>query len=220
MMSQPTHLAQVYNQLANSWSRRLDRLRYPEAYRGLFQRLVQRGVFDALAPSANVMDAGIGTGAFSVAMVDVVGRNIRVHGLDVSQEMLLQAGRALGHKGVSARLHCGTSAELPAWKTGRFDMLISGHMLEHSHAPQEEIKRLAQLLKPGAPLLLVVTREGWAYRLLSLKWRLQGFTLRQLASWLLAADCVEVEPVEFGARGTFARFLGVAVLAKAGAAES
>lgn len=170
-------LAQRYNQLASGWNHRVNRLGYPAAYEALFHTLRQRGCLQTPGPGARVLDAGIGAGALSRALLKVLRceassplkPGLRLHGLDIS--------------------------------TG---------MLEHCRHPQEEVKRLATLLKPGATLVVVATRPGFAARLLAMKWDLRTFHATELNTWLAAAGCTPAQVVAFGRPWSVSRRLSVA----------
>jgi 2-polyprenyl-3-methyl-5-hydroxy-6-metoxy-1,4-benzoquinol methylase len=75
---------------------------------------------------------------------------------------------------------------------------MSAHMLEHCLHPQDEVKRLATLLKPGATLLVVATRQGIAARLLAIKWELRTFNAAELNTWLAAAGYTPAQLVVLG----------------------
>jgi hypothetical protein len=58
----------MYNKTAPRWHTVIQRLGYCHAYSRLFQRLTQEGVLDHLDDASTVLDGGIGTGAFSLAL--------------------------------------------------------------------------------------------------------------------------------------------------------
>jgi ubiquinone/menaquinone biosynthesis C-methylase UbiE len=216
-------LAQRYDQLASSWNHRLDRLGYPAAYEALFHTLRQRGCLQPPGPGACVLDAGIGAGALSRALLKVlnweasspVNPDLRLHGLDISTGMLAQARRTLAGLQPPLRTHWGDSRCLLPTRVGHFDLVMSAHMLEHCLHPQEEIKRLATLLKPGATLLVVATRPGFAARLLAMKWDLRTFCATELNTWLAAAGCTPAQVVALGRPWSVSRRLSVAYVAVA-----
>jgi hypothetical protein len=89
-------LAQRYDQLASSWNHRVNWLGYPAAYEALFHTLRQRGCLQPPGSGARVLDAGIGAGALSRALLKVLNReassplnpDLWLHGLDNSTCML------------------------------------------------------------------------------------------------------------------------------------
>lgn len=65
-------LTQMYNQAAPNWHRLIQRLGVSRAYIKLFQSLQQSATLDHLKDNSIICDCGVGTGAFSLALVKTV----------------------------------------------------------------------------------------------------------------------------------------------------
>ena len=84
-------LAATYDEAAECWHDRLALLGYPRAYEDLFDRLLADGVLNSLRDGGRVLDCGIGTAAFSLALAGKVAAPVRIEGVDISPSMLLRA---------------------------------------------------------------------------------------------------------------------------------
>ncbi len=135
-----------------------------------------------------VLDAGCGTGAYSAAIVDSVGR---IEALDMSRGML-EAARAKLRREVGqgrVRFHQGSIAELP-FESGSFDAAMVNQVLHHLDDDAEAgfplhrrvIGEFARVLRPGGALVInscsgAQLGEGyWYYRLIpraieAFRWR-------------------------------------------------
>ena len=84
-------LAAMYDETAESWHDRLALLGYPQAYEDLFDRLLANGALNSLWDGGSVLDFGVGTAAFSLALAGKVAAPLRIEGVDLSPSMLLRA---------------------------------------------------------------------------------------------------------------------------------
>lgn len=205
-------LKRMYDAAAPNWTAGLQRIGYPAAYRELFQRLQKRGTFTVLPDDARVLDAGIGTGAFSLALAQAVTRDLRFVGVDCSSGMLHEAQKRFAAAGITAELHHHDARQL-SFADACFDLVISAHMLEHIQHPAKAIDELFRTLKPGGALVLAVTRPGPIDALLQLRWRYRSVPLAQVVGRLHALGCSEVTAHPL--RGSLmAPWFGVAVSAR------
>jgi len=84
---------------------------------------------------------------------------------DTSLEALKGASQTSALSGVSMHLLCADAAHLPA-KTGSFDVVLSGGLLEHFHDPVPLLKEMVRILRPGGLLYAdIVPRKFSLYRL-------------------------------------------------------
>lgn len=178
-----TELVTMYNHAASYWQRGLQRLGYPHTYRALFARLQTDGWLHHRPGGIRVLDAGIGTAAFSLALASIWIAPLELDGVDIAPAMLEEARRVLECQGIVAQLHQTDICALPFAKE-TFDLVISAHVLEHLADPGTGLRELVRVLRPGAPLLLVVTRPGPIDVLMRWKWHYRTIRSAQLASWL------------------------------------
>ena len=71
-MKADSELAAIYDATAEHWHDRLGLLGYPRAYEDLFDRLLADGRLRSLQDGGRVLDFGVGTGAFSLALAGKV----------------------------------------------------------------------------------------------------------------------------------------------------
>ena len=195
-----TELITMYNHAARYWQWGLQHLGYPHAYRTLFARLQADGWLPHRPRGIRVLDAGIGTAAFSIALASTWSAPLQLDGVDVAPAMLEEAHCVLEHQGIAAQLHQVNMCALPFGKE-IFDLVISAHALEHLTDPEIGLRELVRVLRPGAPLVLVVTRPGLMDRLMRWKWRYRTIRMAQMVSWLEEAGVVQVRryPLALGA---------------------
>ena len=103
---------------------------------------------------ARVADLGCGTGTLSVLLA---AEGYDVHGIDLSPEMVTRAKAKADAAGVAATFAVG-DASAPDLPAGRFDVVLSRHVLWALPDPVEGLARWVDLLAPFGRLVLVEGR--------------------------------------------------------------
>ena len=104
---------------------------------------------------ARVADLGCGTGTLSVLLAE---EGYDVHGLDLSPEMIDRAvAKAAATPDLPVSFAVGDASE-PDLPEGRFDVVLSRHVLWALPDPAAGLRRWCDLLAPGGRLLLVEGR--------------------------------------------------------------
>jgi ubiquinone/menaquinone biosynthesis C-methylase UbiE len=169
-MKADSDLRVIYDAAAEYWHDRLGLLGYPRAYEDLLDRLLAEGTLRSLQDGGRVLDFGIGTGAFSLALAGKVAAPLRIEGMELSPSMLLRATLNLDRVGVETRMYLRDATNLP-FEYNTFDAVISAHGLEHLDDAFAELSEMVRVLKPGGPLVVVATRRVVSDALLPPKWR-------------------------------------------------
>lgn len=204
-----TELAAMYDAGAEHWHDRLDLLGYPRAYEDLFDRLLADGTLRSLRDGGRVLDCGIGTAAFSLALAGNVAAPVRIEGLDISPSMLLRACLNLDHAGIEAWLHLSEVKDLP-FEDDAFEAVIGAHVLEHLLDPFAGLSEMARVLEPGGPLVIVVTGRSISDALLRLKWRYERIEPHELVRWMEEAGLTSVRTYPLLAGGSLPRWASIA----------
>ncbi len=171
--------AATYDEEAERWHDRLAVLGYPRAYEDLFDRLRADSALNSLREGGRVLDCGIGTGAFSLALAGKVVAPIRIEGVDISPSMLLRACLDLDRACIEARPHLRDVKDLP-FEDDAFEAVIGAHALERLLEPFAGLSEMARVLKPGGPLVIVVISRSMPDTLLRVKWCHERIELERL----------------------------------------
>lgn len=190
-------LRSLYDTSADQWHNNLARLGQLDDYQLLFNRQAVRTCLQHLDQTSKILDCGIGTGAFSLALLDTVDQPAHIFGVDISYPMLTQARQTLADRCSTLDLRRGDISRLP-FADNSFDAVIFAHVLEHMGDPVEALREMVRVLKPGAPLIGSVTRRGLGQVLLSLRWHNRGYASHQLDSYLQAAGLEAVSSFDYG----------------------
>jgi SAM-dependent methyltransferase len=102
-----------------------------------------------LAPDAQVLDLGCGTGVIGRALAKRDGFSGRVVGVDHSQSLVDAARCLAAQEGLAERLefHVGDAGALD-YADGRFDAVIAHTLLSHAPNPLAVLKEAARVLNP------------------------------------------------------------------------
>jgi len=118
------------------------------------------------APGERVLDVACGTGLVTFQAARRVGSGGSVIGIDISGEMVLAAehrarGLALGNVQFQRM-----DGELLAFADGSFDVVVCALGLMYMPEPEQALREMRRVLKPGGRLLLAVWGErarcGWS----------------------------------------------------------
>jgi SAM-dependent methyltransferase len=121
---------------------------FDEVYKQLFQGRDQ----------LRVLDCGCGEGLVVERINEVCSSSPEFFGNDISKTLLEQAGRRLKEK----RFYPVQSpAESLPFPDGQFDIVLSSHMIEHTHDPGLAMGEMVRVMKTGGILLLIAPREEW-----------------------------------------------------------
>ena len=189
-------LRTLYDASADQWHANLARLGQFHAYQLLFNNHAVRTCLN-LDQTSHILDCGIGTGAFSLALLDSVNQPAHVCGIDISYPMLTQAQQNLENRCRTLDLRCGDIRRLP-FADDSFDAIIFAHVLEHLANPIETLREMVRVLKPGAPLIGSVTRKGLGQILMALRWQNRGYASNQLDFFLKAAGLEAMRSFDYG----------------------
>lgn len=110
---------------------------------------------------SRILDLGCGTGEIDIWLARAKPQ-VRITGLDISAVALETAARHLRAQPptVRARIHWVRAGlgELP-FGAGTFDACLLSHVLEHIAAHESLFHEIGRILKPQAPVLVVVPRD-------------------------------------------------------------
>lgn len=130
---------------------------------------------ETIAPGSYLLDIGCGTGFDLIVARRIVGDTGRVAGIDLTKEMLRQAGRnfiEMGIDDIETRLV--DSEEIP-YAASTFDVVISNGVINLSPLKLDLLKEIFRVLRPGGrlqfadivldkalPPILANSVESWA----------------------------------------------------------
>ncbi|MBE9141595.1 methyltransferase domain-containing protein [Nodosilinea sp. LEGE 07088] len=190
-------LRSLYDASAEHWDDYLARLRQPLDYQLLFKSRAVRNGLSHLDHTSKILDCGVGTGAFSLALLDSIAHPVQVSGVDISYPMLTHAQQNLKNRCPALDLRWGDIRRL-LFTDDSFDAIIFAHVLEHLADPVAALHELLRVLKPGAPLIGSVTRKGLGQVLMSLRWHNRGYASHQLDAFLQVAGLEAVQTFDYG----------------------
>lgn len=115
-------------------------------------------LFDELLPDSLegklLLDGGCGTGFFSQRAVE---RGARVVSLDIGFQLL----QITGEKCQSQKVQ-GDALRLP-FPDGTFEVVVSSEMVEHVPDPNQAVRELIRVLRPGGVLALTTPNWTWVW---------------------------------------------------------
>ena len=194
-----SELEDRYDKAADTWQATISRLGFEDAYAELVDRVAPEVDDAAGTGPLKVLDAGIGTGAMAIAFASRCGHPVDIVGIDLSSEMLRQAGGNLLELNLAARLLLGDVTDLP-FADNTFDVVLVAHVLEHMAVPEVALAELCRVLRPGGALIACVTRRSSAGAYVQLKWRTHRVDAETAVGWFLRCGirCVRAVPLDRG----------------------
>ena len=209
-------ITRMYDAASWIWHPVVALLGYSRSYEKLFNEMAIKNELAHLHDGAMVLDAGIGTGAFSMALARSFPRALSFHGIDISTLMLSKARanlRQLTRSNLTLQLHYGDVDCLP-YPDSNFDMVISAHMLEYSQDPLQTIKEMVRVLRAGGNMLIVTTRVNHINRWHGLRWRYCSIDTQQLQNLMQQAGLCNVRCCRLGAGLSLAGLLSAAYIGR------
>lgn len=195
----PKDLASRYDAVSRRWARTAQRFHLETAYRAPLLVCGARALVDHAGANPRALDCGIGCGSLTIALNNVLPKQISYSGIDMSGEMLATADAVMCQAGLSAQLQQADVRAIP-YPDQTFDIVMAAHVLEHLPDPQRALGEMVRVLKPGGLLFVCMTRRSLFGALIQLVWRTWAVTERQGAAWL--RDCqltdIGVLPVDLG----------------------
>jgi demethylmenaquinone methyltransferase/2-methoxy-6-polyprenyl-1,4-benzoquinol methylase len=175
-------LRMMYDAHAEDWESDLSALQVPSAYAQLHD-VFFKDVAPVRTGTLQVLDCGIGTGAFSTALSKASPEPFALCGIDLSPMMLDKARSRLTRQEVNAELRVADAKHIP-YPDNHFDLVVSAHMLEHLAEPEAALSEMNRVLKPGGKMLICLTRKSLFGRHIQFKWRTHTVTESIVNSWM------------------------------------
>ncbi len=205
----PTQLAALYDKHAATWDAKLRRLGVVNAYATMLQQALPRRAFDQDRP--RVLDAGIGTGAMSLALGQIVRGPLRLSGIDLSNRMLVEAGQRLADTGFHLDLRQGDITALP-YEDDSFDVVMTAHTVEHLGRPAKALAEFRRVLKPGGCLIACVTTRSALATYIQIRWQTHRIAATDMQPLLLSVGFENPHALRFD-KGTSLRRISVPYIA-------
>lgn len=141
-----------------------------------------------------VLDIGCGTGFLTLGLAKAVGKNGKVIGIDISEEMMKKAEENLFRAGVSnIEFKVGDAENIPL-EDNSMDTVVGNMVLHHCPNPENAVKEMARVLKPNGRLVLADMeehKEGWLKDEMADLWL--GFNLQKIKEMFQTAGLREVK---------------------------
>ncbi|BAY07735.1 class I SAM-dependent methyltransferase [Calothrix sp. NIES-2098] len=202
-------LSQTYNQAASWWHQHLQFLGYSHAYRELWRSLKNSNILPLGQDKLTICDCGIGTAAFSLAFAQIINPKTQITGVDISSQMLQKADQKLSVANVPHRI-CQSDVNTLPFADRSFDGVICAHTLEHLPDPIQGLQEMVRVLRPGAPLILVVTQSGLLGWLIQWYWGNRCFNREELSKLIHEVGLTQLQFVPFPVG--LARFTSIACI--------
>ena len=125
--------------------------------RPVYRRVINEVLARSLPPGATVLDVGTGPGRVPLQLAQQAPQ-LRIHGLDLSPEMIAFATQRASSAGVGDRVTFTTAdvADLPV-PDGSADLVVSTLSLHHWEDLAGGLREISRVLAPGG--------EAWIYDL-------------------------------------------------------
>ncbi|EFO33043.1 methyltransferase type 11 [Roseibium sp. TrichSKD4] len=121
-------------------------------------RLVAEKLTELVSGTAEILDAGCGSGLAGQALRDL-GKDLLIDGIDLTPEMLTVAH---AKKGVYRDLvEADMTASLDMFETDMYDGVISAGVFTNGHVGPSGLDELIRITKPGAPIVITVRDSAW-----------------------------------------------------------
>jgi len=107
--------------------------------------------------NGKVLDVGTGTGVVALEVVNAIGGQGRVTGIDLSDGMLSVAREKARHRGMEGRIeYLKMDAENLEFSDNSFDAALSLYALRHFPNPEKSVSEIYRVLKSGARIVVAI----------------------------------------------------------------
>jgi demethylmenaquinone methyltransferase/2-methoxy-6-polyprenyl-1,4-benzoquinol methylase len=182
-----TKLTANYDIAAAGWHNKINRLDYLPAYRALLKQAIAHWPAAGSTPQLRALDCGTGTGALTEALTGACAVPLRLDAVDISTVMLDKAGERLRKIGFNVALRQADAQRLP-YPDNSFDMVMTGHMLEHLPHPVTALREMVRVVRPGGLVFACITRRTLPGLWIHLLWRTHMVSPAEAENWLHRAD--------------------------------
>jgi ubiquinone/menaquinone biosynthesis C-methylase UbiE len=121
------------------------------------------------SPESTILDVACGTGIVARRAASKAGNDALVTGLDINPQMLNKASEMAEKEGLEIEWKQGDAGELP-FEDNHFDHLFCQQAVQFFPEPQQVLKEMQRVLKPGGTLALNILRSihfNPAYKILA-----------------------------------------------------
>ncbi|HOX34172.1 MAG TPA: methyltransferase domain-containing protein [Methanoregulaceae archaeon] len=134
-------------------------LEYVDALPPIRQLKVNTYRYLGLRPGDTVLDAGCGAGFDAIRMAEIVGKNGRVTGIDISEHLLALATKRAAATGLAVTFRSGDVRALP-FPDASFDAVRIERTLQIVDKTDRILDEMVRVLRPGGRLVAV--EPDWA----------------------------------------------------------
>jgi ubiquinone/menaquinone biosynthesis C-methylase UbiE len=115
-----------------------------------------RGIADALAPGATVLEVAPGPGYLAVELAKLGA--YRITGLDISRSFVRMASENAARAGVDVEFRLGDAAALP-FPEQTFDFVVCRAAFKNFSDPVTALREMHRVLRPGGKALIIDMRH-------------------------------------------------------------
>ncbi|MEM8539357.1 MAG: methyltransferase domain-containing protein [Pseudomonadota bacterium] len=180
---QSSELELHYDKAADVWQSKIEKLGFVDAYHKLIASALQHVNLGDNGSPLQVLDAGIGTGAMSVALSNLVSCDVDLLGVDLSKKMLDRAKQSIRKPQINLQTLQADLSELPL-EDNSFDVVLMAHVVEHLAAPAAVLNELRRVLKPGGVMIACITRRSTFGRYIQYIWRTHQVDSNMALGWM------------------------------------
>jgi ubiquinone/menaquinone biosynthesis C-methylase UbiE len=145
----------VKQQVAAHWERRAPQFDedFGHSIRTPAERAAWDRILDLVLPpkTLDALDVGCGTGFLAL---ELAARGHRVTAVDFAPAMIVEARRKAAARGATIRFEEADAEQLP-YESGRFDLVISRHLLWTLPHPERAVDDWIRVLRPAGRLVVV-----------------------------------------------------------------